>query len=197
MEAGNKEKLLPISFCYYLLKTQHRNILVDAGCDTLPGFVLENFVRPDLALLEAGVRPEQITDIVITHAHHDHIEGIHYYKNATAYMTKETYRQGREYIPQGMKVQTFENVYFLDYGIRLLEWGGHCAGSAVVEIQTNEKTHILTGDECYTNQNIQKKLTTGAFVDKEQAKRFVEIYSGSDYVVHTCHDISLKTERIV
>lgn len=197
VEAGSKETLLPISFCYYLIKTNNRNILVDVGCDTLPGFVLENFVRPDLALLETGVCPEQITDVVLTHAHRDHIEGIHYYKNATAYMTGETYRQGKEYIPQGMKVHTFENVYFLEDGIRLLEWGGHCAGSAVVEIQTNEKTHILVGDECYTNENIQKKLPTGAFADKEQARRLVEIYSDSDYVVHTCHDISLKTERVV
>ncbi len=197
MEGGNYAVRRPITLCYYLVRVQDRNILVDTGCDTLPGFVLTNFVRPDLALMQVGLLPEEITDVVITHPHRDHIEGIGYLKNANAYMTKETYRQSLPYIPEGMPVHTFEDVHILDENIRIVKWGGHCPGSAVVEIQTKDKTHILAGDECYTNRNIREKLPTGAAWNKQQAKRFVEIYSGDNYVVHTCHDASLKTGRIV
>ncbi|MBO5837822.1 MAG: MBL fold metallo-hydrolase [Oscillospiraceae bacterium] len=197
MEGGDYSVRLPITLCYYLVRVQDRNILVDTGCDTLPGFVLTNFVRPDLALMQVGLLPEEITDVVITHPHRDHIEGIGYYKNATAYMSKETYCQGKDSIPEGMTVHTFEKEFTFDEGIRLVQWDGHCAGSAFVEIRLGDKIHILAGDECYTDRNIREKLPTGAAWDKQQAKRFVEIYSGSDYVVHTCHDISLKTERVV
>jgi len=32
---------------------------------------------------------------------------------------------------------------------------------------------------------------------KEKAKAFIEKYSDPQYCVHTCHSISLKTERIL
>lgn len=197
IDGGSRQTLIPISFCFYLLITPGRYILVDAGCDGLSAFEFSQFVRPDIALGAVGVKPEQITDIVITHHHRDHMQGILHYKNAVSYMTKETYQQGKDFIPQGMRVKTFENIYILQEGIRVVQNGGHCPGSAFVEIQTGDKTHILAGDECYTNQNIEKQLVSGAYFDKAQAKRFVETYSGNTYVVHTCHDITLKTERIL
>ena len=57
--------------------------------------------------------------------------------------------------------------------------------------------HILAGDECYTNVNIDKKICTGTFYNKEKSLESIEKYSNKKYRVHTCHDISLKTERII
>lgn len=78
-------------FSAYLVQTPTQNILVDAGTakcfgPTL-GHVPENLKR-------AGVQPEQIDTILITHAHPDHLCGISLdgkmlYPNAKVYLAKE------------------------------------------------------------------------------------------------------------
>ena len=81
--------------------------------------------------------------------------------------------------------------------IKIIEWGGHSIGSSIVEINTGNAIHIFAGDECYINANIENKICTGSFYNKEKSIKFVEKYSNKKYFVHTCHDISLKTERII
>lgn len=56
-----------------LIKTEDRLILMDAGmgifADENTGFLLESFSK-------AGFKPEDITDVFISHAHPDHIGGL-------------------------------------------------------------------------------------------------------------------------
>ena len=81
--------------------------------------------------------------------------------------------------------------------MKIVEWNGHSKGSAIVEILLDDLTHVLAGDECYTDDNIKKKIPTGTFFDRKKARKFVEEFSKDGYVVHTCHDISLKTEKVI
>ncbi|MFQ9800809.1 MAG: hypothetical protein ACLR23_19855 [Clostridia bacterium] len=68
---------------------------------------------------------------------------------------------------------------------------------AIVEITTKDITYILAGDEGYINDCITRKIPTGCYYDLEKSKEFIEKYSNKKYRLHTCHDISLKTERII
>ena len=81
-KGGNKDKLLPISFTIYLIQTEEKNILVDVGCDDGAGFMMSVFKKAAEVLEEYGLAPTDITDVVITHSHHDHIEAIKYYCKA-------------------------------------------------------------------------------------------------------------------
>ena len=38
-----REPELPIIFCVYLITTDSKKILVDAGCETMPGFDMKYF----------------------------------------------------------------------------------------------------------------------------------------------------------
>jgi len=77
-----------------LIKVSERTILIDAGMGKhfgdSQGKLLEN-------LIAAGISPESITDILITHAHRDHIGGLIsrdgsiIYPNAKYHMAKEEY----------------------------------------------------------------------------------------------------------
>ncbi len=194
---GAKDKSVPISFAVYLIKTQNRNILIDAGCDTMPGFVMENFHSPAKVLEDIGVFAEDITDVIITHAHHDHIEALKHFVNATVHITKEQYDRGKGYIPTDFSVNIIKESYCLTEHIKIIKWGGHDVGSAVVEVNFGGNTHIFAGDECYTEENITKKICTGTSVCYEKSAEFVNMFSNSKYVVHTCHDSSLNTERII
>ena len=70
---GNENKFRDIVFKVYLIKTDEKLILVDAGCETMPGFDMREFVGTVKAIKNIGVSPEEITDVIITHSHHDHI----------------------------------------------------------------------------------------------------------------------------
>ena len=94
-ENGAENKFRPIIFRIYLLKTENRFILVDAGCETMPGFDMREFIGPVNALNNIGISPEEITDVIITHAHHDHIECVKYFKNAAIYIQKDEYEAGK------------------------------------------------------------------------------------------------------
>ena len=57
---GAENKLRPIIFRMYLLKTENRLILVDAGCETMPGFVMTDFIGTVKALENIGVKADEI-----------------------------------------------------------------------------------------------------------------------------------------
>ena len=84
---GEKDKLRPIVFMVYLIKTENRLILADAGCETMPGFDMRDFIGPIKALKKENIQPDDITDVIITHSHHDHIECVKYFKRAVIYIS--------------------------------------------------------------------------------------------------------------
>lgn len=69
---GSAEEPLTFSGCPILLKWRDRTILIDAGIGkqdpNVPGMLPQR-------LAEVGVRPNEISDILITHLHADHIGG--------------------------------------------------------------------------------------------------------------------------
>ena len=194
---GSKTKVLPISFAVYLIIVNNKNILVDAGCDTMPEFIMKRYYSPAFILRQVGLSAIDITDVIITHAHHDHIEALSHFKNAVVHITEEEYLNGKKYVPQNMPVNVFKDELFIDEQIKVIKWGGHSVASAIVEITDKDKIHILAGDEFYVNECITRKIPTGCYHNLEKSKEFIEKYSDNKYSVHTCHDISLQTERII
>lgn len=84
-----------ISFCdmFWLLVGNGKHILVDAGYP-LNEFNKEwcsTYIRPDSALLRIGIRAADITDIIITHPHDDHIAGVVLFPAARIWMQKDDY----------------------------------------------------------------------------------------------------------
>jgi glyoxylase-like metal-dependent hydrolase (beta-lactamase superfamily II) len=84
-----------INFMVWLIKGNGKNILVDAGfLNDIPDakeFGVINYMRPDSTLLKLGVKPEEVTDIVLSHPHWDHIDGIGLFPNAHIWIQKEDY----------------------------------------------------------------------------------------------------------
>jgi glyoxylase-like metal-dependent hydrolase (beta-lactamase superfamily II) len=68
-------------------------ILVDAGfsddMEINPKFI--KCIRPDKMLERINIRPDDITDIIITHPHWDHIGGIDLFPNAHVWIQKRDY----------------------------------------------------------------------------------------------------------
>lgn len=135
-DGGIKEKYIPISFAFYFIETQDRKILIDVGCDTMPGFVMKKQYSPAFVLRTVGVLACEITDVIITHAHHDHIEAVKHFTNACIHISKAEYKNAKPYLYDGMNVNVFEEELVVTEQIKIIEIGGHSVGSSIVEIKT-------------------------------------------------------------
>lgn len=188
---GRPDVLLPISFVIYLIRTGGKNILVDAGCDDGAGFDMSVFRKPVEVLRDAGLQPEEITDVVITHAHHDHVEAIRYYSGARIHIQRLEYRDAKRYIPDGFCVRPFAERRTLAPGVFARRIGGHTPGSSIVRAGP----FVLCGDECYTRRNLTERIPTGSSCDPEKSRRFVERYSAPAYRPLLFHDARILPGR--
>lgn len=188
LENGDADKEVPISFKIHLVKLDDQLILVDAGCETMPGFVMKNFVGSVKTLESKGIYPEDISKVIISHAHHDHIECVKYFKNAVIYIQKEEYEAGKIHFTPDLRVETFEDFIMLDDKIKVLKIGGHTAGSCIVEINDGKMLYVIAGDECYSRKNLEQRISTGTSYCPKRSHEFIEKYSSQKYTVLLCHD---------
>lgn len=187
-ENGAENKSRPIIFRVYLIRTENRLILVDAGCETMPEFDMRDFIGPVKALNNIGISPEEITDLIITHAHHDHIECAKYFKNAALYIQKDEYESGKSYLAENLNIRTFDEEMLICGGIKAVKIGGHSKGSSIVEITDSGKKYIIAGDECYMRDCLTKQISTGASYNPEKSRAFIQKYGVGEYTVLLCHD---------
>ena len=106
---GAPEKTRPISFVMYDIEVDGRHILVDPGCDTMPGFVMEDYVLPLDALKAQGITPKQVSDVIITHAHHDHIDAVRHFPDRGIHIQQAEALAGKKYLANNTRVETFED----------------------------------------------------------------------------------------
>lgn len=190
---GDRSKKLPISLIIYLIETDSRKILVDAGCDTMPGFELSNFCSPIEVLGRIGIGADEITDLVLTHAHHDHAEATHHFKNATLHIEDGEIEAARCFIPYTMDVDIFSEEKIISPCIEIIKIGGHSKGSCIVEFDYKGKKYVICGDECYVRRCLDEKIPTGASYSREKSLEFVTKYSSNQYVTLLCHDYEILT----
>lgn len=188
-ENGDKDAYRPIVFMIYLIQQTGRRILVDAGCDTMPGWDMKHFIGPVAALAGIGITPADITDVIITHAHHDHIEGVRHFTNADIYIQKDEYEAGKQYFTNAHKVYTFDDTLALTDRVSAVRIGGHSVGSCVVEIDGGDSITVIAGDECYAYACLDRQIPTGVSCNRTRSRAFIEKYSSDIYSVLLCHDI--------
>ena len=89
-----KKDSMDLFFMYWLVKGNNgKNILVDAGFladvdkEMRPSF----YIRPDSVLMELNIKPDEITDIILSHPHWDHVDGVPLFPKAHVWIQKEDY----------------------------------------------------------------------------------------------------------
>lgn len=190
---GSENKYLEIAFLLYVVETMDRKVLIDAGCDDLPGFVLKNFVSPAKAMADYGIPPEQITDVIITHAHHDHIDGLRYFSHAQIHIQKEEYSRGNAYIPETASLNIFDQGSVVADCIAVETIGGHTAGSSIATVQIGNIRYIFGGDECYLPICLERNIPTGCSHNKEASQAFLSRFRGPNDRVLLTHDTQIHT----
>lgn len=180
--AGADNEPVPIDFSFFLLRDGKRTVLVDAGCDTVSGFVMTDFIGPVEALRRLGVAAEEVTDILITHSHGDHMAGVRNFPKAHVYVHRLEYEKGKKYLCEGQPVTLVDDRLAPFEGVTMVHIGGHSPGSCVVEVGST----VLCGDECYTRYNLIHKVPTASSCNKAKSQEFIDRYA-TGWETLLCH----------
>ncbi|HMV41760.1 MAG TPA: MBL fold metallo-hydrolase [Leptospiraceae bacterium] len=164
LNVKDETKTKTILWLFYLIQVDRRIILVDTGFTEkkyVSSFQISDFKHPTLLIRNLNLTPEQVTDIILTHSHFDHIGGAHYFPNAKIYInTKELEvfqsSDGFKQFEKVFEVRNFRNQiqkidsnFYLTPEISIYFSGGHTIGSQYVHLKTENKEFVITGDECY------------------------------------------------
>src|ERR1700675_573885 len=197
MGAPKDEKIDTI-FAVWLIRGGERNILFDSGFHRekwLKYWTIKDYLRPDEAVKLAGVMPEEITDIVISHAHWDHMGGIDLFPKAKVWIQKEEYRYytmeawqsggqhggiDPEDVKQLVQLNTEGRVRLVDGdnmeifpGIRAYTGSRHTYASQYLRVDGNPP-FVLASDNCYFYLTLSSHLASATFSDADHAANIAQ-----------------------
>src|SRR5437016_9627038 len=181
-----------IAMAVWLIRGGGHNILFDSGFHLEGWFKyvpMKNFLRPDECVKLAGTKPEEITDIVISHAHWDHLGGIDLFPKATVWIQKEEFRYytGEAWQPGGkhggidpedvgqlVRLNTEGRLHLVDGddveilpGIRVYTGARHTYASQYLRVEGNPP-FVLASDNCYLYRNLAEHKASATFSESDQ-----------------------------
>ena len=187
---ADQSRRLDIPVMVWLLKGENRRVLVDSGfhrSDLVERWKVRDFRRPSDAVLAAGVRPEEVTDIIISHAHWDHAGGIELFPKATIWIQRREYEYytgeawharnthggiDRNDILALVRANTDGRVRFVEGddqeiipGIRCYTGGRHTQASQYVSVRSANGTAVFTSDNVYLYENLEKRVPIAQTLD--------------------------------
>lgn len=170
VEAELPTDYLDVSFTAFLLVTKTRRILMDTGNGEFgaptTGRLLANLAR-------AGISPDSIDTVLITHFHGDHINGLRRRDGSWVFPKAQVMVPAREWAfwmddermaaaPEGMKpafqgvrrvfapvaaqVRRFEPDTELMPGLRAVAAHGHTPGMSMFEVQSRDQRFLFVAD---------------------------------------------------
>jgi glyoxylase-like metal-dependent hydrolase (beta-lactamase superfamily II) len=92
---ADRDRKIDIQMMVWLVKGGGRIVLFDSGFyreKLLTQWKPRDFVRPSEALAKLGIKPDDVTDLVISHAHWDHVGGADLFPKAQLWIQKDEYQ---------------------------------------------------------------------------------------------------------
>jgi glyoxylase-like metal-dependent hydrolase (beta-lactamase superfamily II) len=195
---GPKNEKIDIAMVLWLIRGGSHTILFDSGYhrDTFQkDFAMKDYLRPDEAVKTAAVQPDAVTDIVISHAHWDHLGGIDLFPKAIVWIQKEEYRYYTTdaWQPDGnhggidpedvkelvqlntegrLRLVDGDNVEILP-GIRAYTGSRHTYASQYLRVDGNPP-FVLASDNCYLYLNLSSHFASATFTDADHAANIAQ-----------------------
>jgi glyoxylase-like metal-dependent hydrolase (beta-lactamase superfamily II) len=208
-----KDEKADIAMVVWLIRGGGHNILFDTGFHReawLKQFPTADYLRPDEAVKLAGVKPDDVTDVVISHAHWDHMGGIDLFPRATVWIQKAefAYYTGDAWQPGGrhggidpedvkalvqrntegrLRLVDGDNVEILP-GIRAYTGARHTFASQYIRVE-GDPPFVLASDNCYLYRNLAEHKASATFSEADQPgniknqERMVALAGSADRVV--------------
>ena len=193
---ADKDRKLDIAMLVWLVRGNGKNILVDSGFyrpQFFKSWTVRDFVKPAETVLKLGLKPEDITDVIITHMHWDHADGMDLFPNAKIWVQKdeleyyagEAWQSRRTHggidpddVLAAVKLNTQGKVGLVNGdaqeimpGITCYTGGKHTYASQYVGVNTPAGTVILASDNMYLYENLDKHLPIAQTLDADSNLR--------------------------
>ena len=175
---ADKSRKMDIAMMIWVLKGSNgRNILVDTGFYRQKFFkhwTIRGYLKPSEAIAKVGLKPDDISDIILSHIHWDHADGVDLFPKARIWLQKDEYnyycnpakpekgidpddeavlirlmKEGRVKLVNGDHQTIFP-------GIVAYTGGRHTYASQYVGVQTRVGTVIVASDNVYLYENLEK-----------------------------------------
>jgi glyoxylase-like metal-dependent hydrolase (beta-lactamase superfamily II) len=181
---------IDIAMMVWVLRSPGRIVLVDAGFyreKFLTQWKPSEFTRPSDALQAGlGIQPAQVTDIIVTHVHWDHLDGADLFPRARVWIQREEYDY---YVGEGGKprnrtidpddaqmlaaIAAAGRLQLVDGddveimpGLRVYTGGKHTYASQYVGANTRKGTIVLASDNAYLYENLERGIPIAQTLDR-------------------------------
>lgn len=190
VKGADRSRKLDIAMMVWLVRGNGRNILVDSGFyheRFFKDWRVKDFTKPSDALERISVKPEDVTDVIITHMHWDHADGMDLFPNARIWIQKDEleYYAGEAWQSKDthggidpedvltlVKLNTQGRVGLVNGdareiipGVTCYIGGKHTYQSQYVGVQTSAGTVVLASDNMYLYENLEKHAPIAATLD--------------------------------
>ena len=199
------------SMMVWVIKGEGRIILVDAGfyrqefLDSWKKNVAD-YVKPSVAVAKLGIKPEQVTDIIISHLHWDHADGADLFPKARVWVQRAEYEHYR--VPANRsrtgvfqsdidmfgRIAADGRLHLVDgdaqtitKGITVYIGGRHTKESQYVSVPVKSGVVVLASDNLYLYENLERHRPIAATWDTVSnlaaQSRMVTIAGGARLIV--------------
>ena len=193
---ADRSRRMDIAMMVWLIEGNGRHILVDSGFyrdQFMKQWKPTDYVRPSEAIARLGLKPEDITDVIISHAHWDHADGVDLFPKARTWIQKEEleYYAGTAWQARGthggidpedvlalVRLNTEGRVGLVNGdaqellpGISCYTGGKHTYASQFVTVNTAAGTVVLASDNMYLYENLEKHAPIAQTLDADSNLR--------------------------
>lgn len=181
---------LDLAMMVWLLRGSNGlNVLVDAGFspreDLMTRWRPLDYVTPAEAVARFGVRPEDVTDVIVSHIHWDHFDGVDLFPNARVWIQREEVDHHVDAeggvlnrtidAADAAKLQAIRaagrlmpvdgDAREILPGITVYTGGKHTYQSQFASVATQGGTVVLASDNAYLFENLEKRLAIAQTLD--------------------------------
>jgi glyoxylase-like metal-dependent hydrolase (beta-lactamase superfamily II) len=196
-----QDGVMDLPFSFILAQREGRNLLIDTGFmqeDACHGFArkfgIPTWISPLRLLAEMGLKAEDISDIVVTHAHFDHMGSIAEFPNAHIYIQKSELLSWYEMIalprrfghltaivdPDNLRTALDASIQHrltlvdgdkndILPGVHARLGSGHTIGQQFVVVETESGTRVISGDCVYSRRQFTGLQNDGVYAPLNNA----------------------------
>ena len=176
---GEQDRPLGMDYFFWVARSPSRTIVVDSGFSPEGGAARRRTTLMDMAtaLRAAGVNPDDVGQVVVTHAHYDHIGGLPAFRAAEVIMTRSEYefwtgplgdRTLFAHHTEAAEISHLRSLrtagrltltgrsHQVAPGVTLTEVGGHTPGQAVVTVDGGPGRIVLASDAVHYYEELER-----------------------------------------
>lgn len=188
-----------MDYFFWIVRNDDRTVVVDTGFSRHGGEVRNRTLLADVPTLfdRAGVDPGASPDVIVTHAHYDHIGNLDHFPSSRVIMAEpefafwssrhahrtlfhhsvedaELARLHR--VAEEGRLVLFNDSIEVAPGIEVLVVGGHTPGQSVVRVTTDEGVVLLASDAIHYYEEYEADMLFTSVAD------LVKMYEGFDRI---------------